>query len=143
MEPGRLSRLSRLGGKVVEIRLNDNRRAIGFLVKADNDKIVLHPIDHTDQATSTTYRTSRSRDFDCLGPGEAITFDPEMLPPRTRLLITLVNNFRVCGYRIPAAQKSILLARELADNGEDRRAHRHLPEHIARLQVLKPVADEP
>jgi len=142
MEPGKLEELSRLGGKVVEIRLTDSRHAIGFLVTANNDKIVLHPIDRDDQGNSVTYRTSRCRDFVRFDTAELIQYDHEIPAVGSRLMVTLVNQAHVCGYKMPSQNGVLTLSREVMTGGRNCRPHCHRPEHIKNMRELRPASDQ-
>lgn len=139
MEPTKLEQLSRLGGKVVELRLSDNRQAIGFLAKADNDTIVLHPIDYFQNRGSTVYRTPRVKDYDRLE--KTLTLNLEMHPPPegSRVVIRLKNSLQICGYSGKPEKKEIHLSREITEGGDHRRSHRHRPDQIETSFLLKPV----
>lgn len=141
MEPRKLEELSRWGGKVVELVLNNNRHVIGFLHSVDTELIILDATDDHRTATSAYYRTPQTREFTRLDKAEAVSFLHHLPPPGTRVLLRLKDQTRTCGYNINHRQNSVVLAREVL-GGRIRRPHHHSPGDIESLYTLKPVANE-
>lgn len=142
MNPQELVRLQGLGGEVVEITLNNGRRAIGFVSDADSDKVILCPLDNPRVYQGVTYRTPQVKHFDHLDPGEIISLEHNPPRPGTRILLRFDNSVHVCGYTMPTKDTgAIALARELFGGKRNKRSHKHLRERIASARILKRTSD--
>jgi len=139
MDHKQLDELVRLGGKVVEIRLNNGRRAIGYLEMADTDRIALRAINLKGGVGPISYRSTQSSGFTRLDQAEPISIEHNPPKPGTRIVIRLKSNVQVCGYTIAATDKQVTLAREIFGNGRNKRSHCHFSSNIESTYVLKPI----
>ena len=139
MDHKQLNELVRLGGEVVEIRLNNGRRAIGYLETADTDRIALRAINLKGKAIPISYRSTQSSGFTRLDQAESISIEHNPPKPGTRIMIRLKSNVRICGYTITATGDQVTLAREIFGNGRNKRSHRHFSANIESTYVLKPI----
>lgn len=137
-----LEKLQRLGGKVVvEITLRNGRRAIGYVDKADADKIVLSPLDNSRVYKCVTYRTPQVKNFVRLNPGEAVSFEHGAPKPGIPVVIRYDNAVHACGYAMKNGDDSITLTREIFSGSRNKRSHQHIRERITSTHVLKPSSD--
>jgi len=142
MNPHELEKLQGLGGKVVvEITLNNGRRALGFVDSANSDKIVLSPLDKSRVYKCVTYRTPQVKNFEQLDPGEAVSYEHNPPQPGTRIVIRYDNAIRACGYAMKNGDDSITLTREIFSSSRNKRSHQHIRERITSTHVLKPSSD--
>lgn len=141
MTPQKLNKLQGLGGKVVELELNNGRHAIGFVEDVNSDRIILRPLDRPRALNPATYRTSQTRDFVRLDQGEAVSLEHNPPPPGTRVIICYLNHVKVCGYAMKKnGSECVSLAREVL-GGRNARSHRHHHHRIQSSHLLKPVTD--